>query len=57
MSVNATDHGDSISPELMKKVKPAKWEDEPLVLNKRNFPWVTEKICGIVEQKTPTGWW
>ena len=57
MSVNATDHGDSISPELMKKVKPAKWEDEPLVLNKRNFHWVTEKICGIVEQKTPTWWW
>ena len=30
---------------------------EPLVLNKRNFHWVTEKICGIVEQKTPTWWW
>ncbi len=57
MSVNATDHGDSISPELMKKVKPAKWDEEPLVLNKRNFHWVTEKICGIVEQKTPTWWW
>ncbi|MDA8774314.1 polysulfide reductase NrfD [Opitutales bacterium] len=57
MSVNATDHGDSISPELMKKVKPAKWEEKPLVLNKRNFHWVTEKICGIVEQKTPTWWW
>ena len=57
MSGNATDHGDSISPELMKKVKPAKWEEEPLVLNKRNFHWVTEKICGIVEQKTPTWWW
>jgi molybdopterin-containing oxidoreductase family membrane subunit len=57
MSANATDHGDSISPELMKKVKPAKWEEKPLVLNKRNFHWVTEKICGIVEQKTPTWWW
>jgi molybdopterin-containing oxidoreductase family membrane subunit len=57
MSVNVTDHGDSISPELMKKVKPAKWEEKPLVLNKRNFHWVTEKICGIVEQKTPTWWW
>jgi len=51
MSVNATEHGESISPELMKKVKPAKWEEEPLVLNKRNFHWVTEKICGIVEEK------
>jgi molybdopterin-containing oxidoreductase family membrane subunit len=57
MSVNATEHGESISPELMKKVKPAKWEEEPLVLNKRNFHWVTEKICGIVEEKTPTWWW
>ena len=37
MSVNATDHGDSISPELMKKVKPAKWEENLLCLTKEIF--------------------
>ena len=57
MASTANEHGDAIDPELLKKVKPAKWEDTPLVLNKRNFHWVTEKICGIVEQKTPTWWW
>ena len=57
MSSKVTDQADVISPELMKKVNPAKWEEVPLVLNKRNFHWVTEKICGIVEQKTPTWWW
>ena len=57
MATTANEQGDTIDPELLKKVKPAKWEDTPLVLNKRNFHWVTEKICGIVEQKTPTWWW
>lgn len=57
MSAKVTDQADVISPELMKKVNPAKWEEVPLVLNNRNFHWVTEKICGIVEQKTPTWWW
>jgi len=51
MATTANEQGDTIDPELLKKVKPAKWEDTPLVLNKRNFHWVTEKICGIVEQK------
>jgi molybdopterin-containing oxidoreductase family membrane subunit len=29
----------------------------PLVSNNRSFNWVTEKICGIVEAKTPLWWW
>ena len=44
-------------PAILKKVKPAPWKEAPLVLNGRNFHWVTEKICGIVESKTPTWWW
>ena len=47
----------NIQPVILKKVDPAPWHDEPLVLNKRNFHWVTEKICGIVEGKAPTWWW
>ena len=44
-------------PAILQKVKPAPWIDPPLVENKRSFHWVTNKICGIVEQKTPTWWW
>ena len=42
---------DAGSPAILSKVKPAPWHDQPLVLNKRSFHWVTEKICGIVEGK------
>ncbi|MBL9154882.1 MAG: polysulfide reductase NrfD [Verrucomicrobiales bacterium] len=30
---------------------------EPLVLNNRSFSWITERICGIVENRQPLGWW
>ena len=43
--------------EILKKVDPAPWKEAPLVLNDRSFKWVTDKICGIVESKTPTWWW
>jgi hypothetical protein len=29
----------------------------PLVENNRDYHWITEKVCGIVESKTPTWWW
>ena len=29
----------------------------PLVLNKRNFGWVTDRIAGAVENPTPRWWW
>jgi molybdopterin-containing oxidoreductase family membrane subunit len=29
----------------------------PLVLNKRNFDWVTNRISGAVENPTPRWWW
>ena len=45
------------TPAILEKVKPAPWQDPPLVENNRNFHWVTNKICGIVEAKTPTWWW
>ena len=51
MAVKTTDQEVSIPDDILKKIKPAKLEEVPLVLNKRNFHWVTEKICGIVEQK------
>ena len=48
---------DQADPAILGKLKPAPWIDKPLVENKRNFHWVTEKICGIVERKTPVWWW
>src|SRR5436853_7886336 len=29
----------------------------PLVLNKRNFSWITERISGVVEQPAPQWLW
>src|SRR6266481_6766911 len=29
----------------------------PLVLNKRNFSWITERISGVIEQPAPRWWW
>ena len=29
----------------------------PLVTNERNMAWITNRVCGIVENKTPIWWW
>ncbi len=29
----------------------------PLVLNRRNFSWITERISGVVEERAPRWWW
>src|SRR3954451_23487355 len=29
----------------------------PLVLHRRNFSWITERISGVVEQPAPRWWW
>ncbi len=34
-----------------------KMEREPLVLNKRSYHWITERICGIIEGPQPLIWW
>jgi molybdopterin-containing oxidoreductase family membrane subunit len=43
-------------PEILDRVQPADLPRAELILNDRNFHWVTEKVCGIVEQPTPL-WW
>ncbi|SKA99409.1 prokaryotic molybdopterin-containing oxidoreductase family, membrane subunit [Prosthecobacter debontii] len=30
---------------------------EPLVLNNRSYSWITNRVCGIVENKQPLLWW
>ncbi|MGF1531245.1 MAG: NrfD/PsrC family molybdoenzyme membrane anchor subunit [Puniceicoccaceae bacterium] len=44
-------------PALLAEVKPAVRHRRLMVENGRDYHWVTEKVCGIVEAKTPTWWW
>lgn len=44
------------SPEVEAYAQ-AEMTRQPLVLHHRSLNWITEKICGIVEEKTPTWWW
>ena len=32
-------------------------EREELILNKRSYHWITERICGVVEGRQPFLWW
>lgn len=36
---------------------PAELEREPLVHHQRSFAWISDKIAGIAEGKTPRWWW
>ena len=50
----------SIAPgkqALLDKVAPAHLEEQALVTNNRDFNWVTDKICKIVETNAPNWWW
>lgn len=44
-------------PEVLDRIKPISLPRRPLVENNRDFHYVTETICGIVEDKTPRWWW
>jgi Ni/Fe-hydrogenase subunit HybB-like protein len=46
----------SYSPELTAKAEKA-MARPVLVEHGRSLHWLTEKICGIVEEPTPTWWW
>ena len=54
MGSHASDHP---APAILGEVKPTPLPRAVLVLNNRDFHWITEKICGIVEGKTPVWWW
>jgi len=45
-------------PAVLAKVKPlTTLPRRPLVLNNRDFHWITNKICSIVEEPAPMWWW
>ena len=52
---HAPDHS-SERPAILDKVRPAELPRSPLILNNRGFHWITDKVCGIVEEPTPL-WW
>ena len=39
------------------KIIPLVLERENLVLNQRSFGWITNRVCGIVENRQPLIWW
>ena len=53
---HAADHAVA-APAILKEVKPAVLPRAVLVENHRSFSWITDKICGIIEGKTPAWWW
>lgn len=48
---------DKASHSLIQELQPTVVPRAPLVENNRSFNWITEKVCSIVEEKTPTWWW
>jgi Ni/Fe-hydrogenase subunit HybB-like protein len=45
------------APETHTGVKLPVLEREKLILNGRSYHWITERICGVVENKQPLIWW
>src|SRR5438034_4357250 len=48
--------GAPAAPETIEEAE-LQIERRPLVLNRRNFSWLTERISGVVEQPAPRWWW
>jgi molybdopterin-containing oxidoreductase family membrane subunit len=42
---------------VLAEVAPADLPRPALIGHRRDFAWITDKICSIVEAKTPTWWW
>ena len=39
------------------RVKIPVLEREKLILNKRSYHWITERVCGVIENRQPSIWW
>jgi len=53
----AAHYTDEHAPAILAEVRPAVLPRAPMVGNNRDFKWITDKVCGIVEGQTPTWWW
>ena len=45
------------APDVIEGAAASSVERVPLVLHKRNFSWITERISGVVEGPAPRWWW
>ncbi|MDQ8202975.1 NrfD/PsrC family molybdoenzyme membrane anchor subunit [Pelagicoccus sp. SDUM812003] len=54
---SASSHSHEARPAILEEVNPVDIPRQPCVANDRSFNWITEKVCGIIEEKTPTWWW
>jgi molybdopterin-containing oxidoreductase family membrane subunit len=54
MGAHSADHP---APAILAEVKPAVLPRAELVHHHRDFKWITDKICGLVEGPTPRWWW
>src|SRR6266705_3902736 len=45
------------APDVIKAEAATGVERVPLILNRRNFSWLTERISGVVENPAPRWWW
>ncbi|MDP2137808.1 MAG: NrfD/PsrC family molybdoenzyme membrane anchor subunit, partial [Candidatus Didemnitutus sp.] len=54
MGAHFSDHP---APAILAEVNPPALPRAVLVLNNRDFKWITDKVCGLVEGTTPSWWW
>ena len=45
------------APAILSEIRPAVKPRAVLVGHGRSFSWISNKICGIAEEKTPVWWW
>lgn len=57
MSTTADQSEAGFRPQVLDEARPADMARRPIIENNRSFTWITQKVCGIVEGKTPTWWW
>ena len=43
--------------QVLMEVRPAVLPRPALVGNNRDYSWISDKICGIAEERTPAWWW
>ncbi len=44
-------------PAILDQVKPVEIPRPQIIRNNRSLSWITSKVCGIVEERTPLWWW
>lgn len=57
MASSRSSHSAAAQPAILAEVNPVDIPRPKCVDNDRSFNWITEKVCGIIEEKTPTWWW